>query len=253
VFRGPRVVSLGDVLHRATGRTRRHPDSHLITRPGASFTLLLLAVALLTATALAARPASLKAVPEPADYWNGDINSPTPATVRGGKVIDAKQLSALLKAEKVVVVDVSNAPRRPENLAPGAPWLPLPHAGIPGAVWIPGAGLGVVPVPVDTLFRAHLAASTGGDLSRAIVIYCHQGCWLSWNAAKRAIGYGYHNVSWFPAGIEGWRAKGFPTQELKAAEPPSASPHATHPSPDSSSGPSELAAARRGGAAQRRV
>ncbi len=123
-------------------------------------------------------------------------------------------MSALIKAGKAVIVDVSNAPRRPDNLAPGAPWMPTPHPGIPGALWIPGAGLGVVPAAIDDSFRAYLAKSTGGDLSRPLVIYCHQRCWLSWNAAKRAIGYGYRNVAWFPQGIEGWRARGFSTAEL---------------------------------------
>jgi len=35
------------------------------------------------------------------------------------------------------------------------------------------------------------------------VNYCHRNCWLSWNAAKRAISYGYRNVFWFPDGMEG--------------------------------------------------
>lgn len=164
--------------------------------------------------------------PEPADYWSGDLDAPTPSTLHGGKIINARQLGALLQTGNVVVIDVSSAPRRPDSLAPGAPWLPLPHPGIPGAIWIPGAGLGVLPDSVDTFFRARLAASTGGDSSRAVVIYCHERCWLSWNAAKRAIRYGYRNVSWFPAGIEGWRSAGFPTEELKAEGPPAASPAA---------------------------
>jgi PQQ-dependent catabolism-associated CXXCW motif protein len=53
-------------------------------------------------------------------------------------------------------------------------------------------------------------------------VYCHERCWLSWNAAKRAIRYGYRNVYWFPDGIEGWRAAGFETATaVTAAAPPS--------------------------------
>jgi PQQ-dependent catabolism-associated CXXCW motif protein len=161
-------------------------------------------------------------VPEPAGYWTGDVNAPTPSTLHGAKVVNAQQVSALLKAGSAIIVDVSNAPRRPENLAPGAPWMPTSHPGIPGALWIPGAGLGVVPPTVDAFFRSQLAKSTGGDFSRSLVIYCHQRCWLSWNAAKRAISYGYRNVAWFPQGIEGWRASGLSTEELtprEAADP----------------------------------
>ncbi|MGH8209820.1 MAG: MBL fold metallo-hydrolase [Steroidobacteraceae bacterium] len=101
--------------------------------------------------------------------------------------------------------------RRPENLAAGAPWLPLPHRAIPGSLWIPGVGLGEIPPAVDGFFRQRLAAATGGSLTRRLVIYCHKTCWLSWNAAKRAISYGYRNVYWFRDGIEGWKAAGYPT------------------------------------------
>jgi PQQ-dependent catabolism-associated CXXCW motif protein len=157
-------------------------------------------------------------VPEPAGYWTGDVNAPTPATLHGAKVVNAQQVSALLRAGSAIIVDVSNAPRRPDNLAAGAPWMPTSHPGIPGALWIPGAGLGVVPPTVDDFFRSQLAKSTGGDFSRSLVIYCHQRCWLSWNAAKRAISYGYRNVAWFPQGIEGWRASGLATEELTPRE-----------------------------------
>jgi PQQ-dependent catabolism-associated CXXCW motif protein len=153
--------------------------------------------------------------PEPAEYWTGEVNSPVTATIRGGKVIHVQELAALLKGGRAVVVDVSNAPRRPENMAPGAPWLPLPHQAIPGSIWIPGAGLGEIPPAVDTFFRQRLAAETGEDLSHPIVIYCHERCWLSWNAAKRAISYGYTDVCWLPDGVEGWHAAGLSTSAIE--------------------------------------
>jgi len=105
-------------------------------------------------------------------------------------------------------------------MAPGAPWLPLPHRAIPGSVWIPGAGLGEIPPAVDNFFRQRLSAATGGDLSRRLVIYCHEKCWLSWNAAKRAISYGYRNVYWFSEGVEGWKAAGFPTAVVEPEAAP---------------------------------
>lgn len=161
------------------------------------------------------------AAAEPSGYWNGPINSPVPVTLSGGKVInDAHRVRKLLSHSGTVVVDVSNAPRRPENMAPGAPWLPLPHRAIPGSLWIPGVGLGEIPPSVDELFRQRLAQATGGDLSRQLVIYCHETCWLSWNAARRAISYGYRNVYWFRNGIEGWKAAGFPTAVIEPQAAP---------------------------------
>lgn len=153
---------------------------------------------------------------EPTGYWTGPINSPVPATLTGGKVINtARELRTLLTRPGTIVVDVSNAPRRPDNLAAGAPWLPLPHQAIPGTLWIPGAGLGEIPPPLDDFFRQQLATASGNDLSRRLVIYCHQTCWLSWNAAKRAIAYGYRNVYWYRDGIEGWKAAQFPTATVE--------------------------------------
>jgi PQQ-dependent catabolism-associated CXXCW motif protein len=151
------------------------------------------------------------AVQEPQGYWMGANHGPVAATLSGATVIHTRKLAALLKTGDVMVVDVSDAPRRPDILAPGAVWLPLPHPVIPGALWIPGAGIGAISPAVDELFRERLAQGTHNDLSHPLVIYCHRNCWLSWNAAKRAISYGYRNVFWFPDGMEGWRAAGLPT------------------------------------------
>jgi PQQ-dependent catabolism-associated CXXCW motif protein len=134
-----------------------------------------------------------------------------PTTITGGKVIHTRELAALIKDGKAVVVDVSNAPRRPENMATSGTWLPLPHRAIPGAIWIPGAGLGEPPESVAGYFRTRLAAATQNDLMHPLVVYCHEKCWLSWNGAKRAIQYGYQNVFWFPGGIEAWRKAKLPT------------------------------------------
>ena len=145
---------------------------------------------------------------EPVDYWTGPINGPVPATLSGATVVHTAELSALVKQGDAVLVDVSNLPHRPEKLAEGALWLPKPHQVIPGSLWIPGAGVGVIAPEVDATFRDRLAHATGNDLDHVVVIYCHERCWLSWNAAKRAIRYGYRKVHWYPEGIEGWNAAG---------------------------------------------
>lgn len=164
-------------------------------------------------------PESQAPVPEPEAYWSGPLNGPVPATIKGGTVIQARELAAMLEKSRVVVVDTSNAPKRPADLAPGALWLPPPHRAIPRSLWIPGSGLAEISPSVDIFFREQLAAATGHDLDHPIVIYCHERCWLSWNGAKRAISYGYRNVMWFADGIEGWRAAGLPTSVAEPAAP----------------------------------
>jgi PQQ-dependent catabolism-associated CXXCW motif protein len=172
--------------------------------------------------ALAAARAHEDAAPEPSGYWTGPINSAVPHTIAGGSVIHASRLSVLLN-RGATVVDVSGAPRRPDNMATGAPWLPLPHQAIPGAIWIPGAGLGDIPASVDKYYRDRLSIATGNDLNHVLVIYCHERCWLSWNGAKRAISYGYRKVYWFPDGIEGWRAAGHKAAVIQPEPTPGAS------------------------------
>jgi PQQ-dependent catabolism-associated CXXCW motif protein len=160
------------------------------------------------------------AVAEPTGYWSGEINSPVPASIHGGKVIHVQALTKLVLAGNAVIIDVSSKPQRPENLGEGAPWMPPPHRAIPGALWIPGVGGADLNPVLDQFFRERLAAETGSDFSRPVVIYCHERCWLSWNAAKRVISYGYVNVSWFPEGIEGWRATGMSTLDVAPTKTP---------------------------------
>jgi rhodanese-related sulfurtransferase len=33
---------------------------------------------------------------------------------------------------------------------------------------------------------------------------------MSWNAAKRALSYGYTDVAWYPEGTDGWAFAGLP-------------------------------------------
>jgi PQQ-dependent catabolism-associated CXXCW motif protein len=155
-------------------------------------------------------------VAEPEGYWEGNVDAPTPSTLHGGRVVHVEEVEALLRQGKAVFIDVSNTPRRPAELAPGAPWLPLPHQAIPDALWLPGAGVGTLTQEVDDYYRGRLQRATAGNVDVPLVVYCHENCWLSWNAAKRAIGYGYRRVFWFPDGIEGWTRAG---QQTKVAAP----------------------------------
>ena len=60
-----------------------------------------------------------------------------------------------------------------------------------------------------------LAKLTGGDKNRPVVFYCDANCWMSWNAAKRAlVELGYTSVYWYPEGVQGWQKVG-PADEPK--------------------------------------
>jgi len=175
---------------------------------------LLLALLVLSA----ADPA---APPEPGGLWTGPLQGPVPATIAGGKVIHTSELDALRRQGGLLVIDVSPAPRKPEGLAPNAPWMPPAHRDIAGSVWLAEMGRGVLAPAEEAWHRARLAELTRGRLEAPIAIYCHPRCWASWNAAKRAIGYGYRRVYWYPDGIEGWRAAGLPMATAEPLLPPS--------------------------------
>jgi PQQ-dependent catabolism-associated CXXCW motif protein len=149
--------------------------------------------------------------PEPQDTGPGASPGPVPSTLEGATVVHTAAVSALLNTPGMVILDVSEAPRRPQGLAPGAPWLPLRHRDIPGSVWIPGVGRKDIPADLEAYYRSRLAELTGASRDHAILIYCHPNCLGSWIAANRALGYGYRNVSWYPEGIEGWEDAGLPT------------------------------------------
>jgi rhodanese-related sulfurtransferase len=36
---------------------------------------------------------------------------------------------------------------------------------------------------------------------------------MSWNAAKRALSYGYADVAWYPDGTDGWHQAELPMQD----------------------------------------
>ncbi|NEU12799.1 rhodanese [Methylobacterium sp. BTF04] len=163
--------------------------------------LVALAALVLGAAAPADSPVN---VPEPAGYWEGALNGYTPKTLAGAGLVDAAGLAALIAAEKPVLLDVSEADRRPPDMAPGRIWLPV-HRDIPGSVWLPGAGEGVLSPALEAALTARITALTGGDRDRPVVAYCHPDCWGSWNLGKRLVRLGYRRVSWFPEGIEGWQ------------------------------------------------
>jgi PQQ-dependent catabolism-associated CXXCW motif protein len=169
--------------------------------------------------ALAETTAQTAYAPEPHDYWLGPIHGPVPATIAGGTVIDTAALAHLLESGGAVLVDVAEPPQRPSGLPAGTLWLPPPHRDIPGSVWIPNVGRGTIPQQFADWFHTRLAALTGDDRDKRIVVYCHPRCWMSWNAAKRVINDGYRAVFWYPGGVEGWEAAGHPTAVTEAEGP----------------------------------
>ena len=95
-------------------------------------------------------------------------------------------------------VDVLPQPPRPAGLPAGTIWQPKPRQDIPGSVWLPDTGYGELAPVMEDYFAADLPQATGGDQRDRLVFYCLAKCWMSWNAAKRALALGYTRVDWYP-------------------------------------------------------
>lgn len=167
-------------------------------------------------------PAFAVAVPEPDGYRMDQYGAPTPETLHGARVLTTVQAEALWRGKDAIFVDVLPQPPRPEGLAPGTIWRPTPRLDIPGSIWLPDTGYGAPPPPVLDYFAQELARATGGDHHRTLVFYCKPDCWMSWNAAKRALTLGYTKVAWYPGGATDWQKAGLPLAETAPRPRPDA-------------------------------
>jgi PQQ-dependent catabolism-associated CXXCW motif protein len=164
-------------------------------------------------------------VPEPSGYRAEDYRAPVPDTLAGARVLSTKEAEAIWRAKTGVFVDVLPRPPKPPNLPAGTVWRDKPRFNIPGSIWLPDTGYGELAASTENYLRQGLVQASNGNRATLIVVYCQADCWMSWNAAKRAVSYGYSNVAWYPDGTDGWQQANLPTVE---AEP---QPRPTEPYP----------------------
>lgn len=161
------------------------------------------------------QPTAAEAVAEPRDYKTSDYRSAVPRTLEGARVVSPAEAKALHEGRAAVFIDVYPRPPKPANLPTGTVWRDPRHASIQGAHWLPNVGYGVLAPAAGEYFATRLAALAGGDTARTLVFFCLTDCWMSWNAAKRAMALGYPNVVWFPEGTDGWQELGLTLEEVE--------------------------------------
>lgn len=168
------------------------------------------AASLLVGVLASSMPGAAQEIAQPGMYgdedrdWNvppvstlrtGEYHAPTPREIPGGRVVTTYELSHLLaQPQRPHVIDVLGG-----NV----------HRTIAGAFWMRGAGAGDMSVEEAQRFNDAIAAFAGGDRDRPLVFFCVDSeCWLSYNAALRAIAAGYTNVMWYRGGVAAWRRAG---------------------------------------------
>ena len=133
------------------------------------------------------------------ELHTGAMHGPTPTQIPGGQLITTKGVVALLQGGQnvpVLMLDILGAPQQ------------LPNAQLA----VPAAQPGNYRDGIQQQFGQMLKQATRGNMDTALVLYC-QGpqCWMSYNAALRAINLGYKNVLWYRGGLEAWQMAGLPT------------------------------------------
>jgi len=133
------------------------------------------------------------------EYRKADYHAPTPREVPGARTVRTAELRKMMEAStKPWLIDV---------LGGGL------HPTLAGAFWLIGSGAGDFDAAEQKRFVAALGKFAAGDKNAPFVFFCSSvQCWLSYNAALRAVNAGYTNVMWYRGGIDSWRAAGFPTR-----------------------------------------
>jgi PQQ-dependent catabolism-associated CXXCW motif protein len=137
----------------------------------------------------------------------GPMHGPTPASIPGGQLITTKGLAALVQGKQApyFLFDVLGGPETLPNAMPSA-WL---------------AQAGSFNDQIQQQFSQMLQQGTQGRKDTPLIFYClSTQCWMSYNAALRAINAGHTNVLWYRGGIEAWKAAGLPTQPAQQGNAP---------------------------------
>jgi PQQ-dependent catabolism-associated CXXCW motif protein len=172
------------------------------------------AISFLVLLAVSAAPLAVE-VDEPEGYRLGQYRAPTPPSLTGATTLDTRAAERLWREKNAVFVDVMPHDPKPANLPAGTVWRERRRDNIPGSVWLANVGYGVLSPEMELYFRLSLEEVTAGDQGRTLVFYCDIDCWMSWNAAKRAMAYGYSNIAWYPDGTDGWEGAKLPTEEAQ--------------------------------------
>ncbi len=121
---------------------------------------------------------------------DGEMHGPTPNQIPGGQVITTVGVTALLQQNVgAQLIDVLGAEATLPQAIPGV------FASAPGSF----------DDRTQQQVAGFLTEVTRNDPNVPLVFFCGgPQCWMSYNAALRAIALGYRNVLWYRGGLEAW-------------------------------------------------
>ncbi len=139
-------------------------------------------------------------IPATQELHAGQMHGRTPASIPGGQIITTKGVVELVQSQQTpyLLFDVLGS----GETLPGA--IPAVQASSPGHFQD----------QTQQMFGQFLQQATQGNQEVPLIFYCASiECWMSYNAALRAINLGYRNVLWYRGGLAAWKQAGGPTMQ----------------------------------------
>ncbi len=137
-------------------------------------------------------------VPAPRTLHPGVTHAPTPNEIPGGQLITTRELVPMIQNPQggsVLIFDVLGGAQRLPNAIPA----------------VTASASGTFDDPPQRQLAQLLERKTRGRRDQPLVFYCQgRQCWMSYNAALRAINLGYTKVLWYRGGLDAWQRAGLP-------------------------------------------
>jgi len=164
--------------------------------------------------------ASLNFSPSPADaalpegvdtetgYRMEHYRRPAPDINPGTELVNTERALELHQSGKVVFIDVYPPRGLGADPIDGSWRNSEAHETIEGSTWLPEVGRGYLEPDHVSYFERNLELLSNGDKKTPLLFYCTADCWQGWNAARRALRWGYEIIFWYPNGSDGWLEEG---------------------------------------------
>ena len=131
--------------------------------------------------------------------------APVPQINPGTEVVNTARAYQLYRSGKVKFIDVYPPRGLGADPLDGSWVMSESHENIEGSTWLPEVGRGFLEDGHIDYFERNLQIISGGNKNTFLLFYCSADCWQSWNAARRALLWGYNNIFWYPEGTDGWK------------------------------------------------
>jgi PQQ-dependent catabolism-associated CXXCW motif protein len=143
-------------------------------------------------------------------YRMNRYRGPVPDTNPGTEVVDTPRAYELYASSAVKFIDVYPPKGLGANPMDGTWMTNEIHQSVEGAIWLPEVGRGHLEPEHIEYFKRNLVKVTDNNKETPLIFFCTADCWQSWNAARRALLWGYQNIFWYPAGTDGWVEHNYP-------------------------------------------